>query len=109
MSILDKQKQRSKPEATGDFLIADDSFAEEYPGLFEMIARCKYQGKSRKTGRLIMFAEPDRATICLCDQDSSQVAFYAAETFGEALAGLERALQAGTADWRLDKKAQYRR
>lgn len=108
MSILDKMQQSQKEPVRGDFLIADDPFAESYPGLFELLARGKYKGKSRKPGRLIMYAEPSRATLVACDADSGQVAFYTSETFAEALEGLEKALQAGSLDWRPDKKARYR-
>ena len=108
MSVLDKIKASQQEPVRGDFLLADDPWAEEYPGLFEMLARGKYQGKPRKVGRLILYAEPSRATLVLCDVDSGQVAFYAANTFAEALTGLESALQGGSCDWRPDKRAKYR-
>ena len=108
MSILDKIAQSQKEPVRGDFLVVDDPFAESYPGVFELLTRCKHKGKTRKTGRLVMYAEPSRATLCLCDVDSQQVAFYASEGFIEALEGMERALQAGSLDWRPDKRAKYR-
>lgn len=108
MSILDKLQASRKEPVRGDFLLADDPWEELYPGLFELLARGKYQGKSRKVGRLIMYAEPSRATLVLCDVDSGLVAFYASDTFAEALEGLEKGLQAGSLDWRPDKRAKYR-
>lgn len=108
MSVLDKMQQSLKEPVRGDFLVVDDPFAESYPGIFELLTRGKYKGKSRKTGRLVMYAEPSRATLCLCDVDSNQVAFYASEGFMEALEGMEKALQAGSLDWRPDKRAKYR-
>lgn len=108
MSVLDKIQGSQKEPVRGDFLIADDPFAEDKPGLFEFLARGKYKGKARKPGRLIMYAEPSRATLVVCDADGGQVAFYTAETFAEALEGVEKALQAGSLDWRPDKRAKYR-
>ena len=108
MSILDKMQQSQKEPVRGDFLLVDDPFAESYPGVFEVLARGKYKGKARKPGRLVMYAEPSRATLCLCDVDSQQVAFYTSEGFIEALEGLEKALQDGSLDWRPDKRAKYR-
>lgn len=108
MSVLDNIERSQKEPVRGDFLLADDPFADDYPGLFEFLARGKYKGKARKPGRLIMYAEPSRATLVVCDADSGQVAFYTSDTFAEALAGVEKALQAGSLDWRPDKKARYR-
>lgn len=108
MSVLDSMSRDQKEPVRGDFLIVDDPFAESYPGVFEVLARGKYKGKSRKAGRLVMYAEPSRATLCLCDVESGQVAFYASEGFIEALEGMEKALQAGSLDWRPDKRAKYR-
>lgn len=108
MSVLDKVRDSQQEPLRGDFLIADDPFAEDYPGVSEILTRVRFKGKPRKPGRLVMYAEPSRATLCLCDVDSQQVAFYTANTFTEALEGLERGLQAGSLDWRPDKRARYR-
>lgn len=106
MSVLGKIKQDRAKVAKTDFIVLEDGFAETYPGIFEMLARAEYQGKSRKVGRLILYAEPTRATLVLCDVDAGNVTFYAAETFDEALTGLEGALQAGSCDWRKDKRSR---
>ncbi len=107
MSILDNKKESRKNVGLGDFLIDEDQFGEQYPGIFEMLSRCKWKGKSRKGGRLIMYAEPNRATLVLCDAEAGEVTFYASDTFSEALVGLEGALQAGSCDWRQDKRSRY--
>jgi hypothetical protein len=109
MSILDKMAQSQKEPVRGDSLLVEDGFAEEYPGLFELLTRVRFKGKPRKAGRITMYAEPGRATLCLVDADSQQVAFYTAEGFAEALTGAEGALQTGSLDWRVDKKATYRK
>lgn len=106
MSVIGKIKQSRDKVGKTDFIVQEDSFASDYPGIFEMLARRAYQGKDRKPGRLILYAETDRATMVLCDVDSGNVTFYAAETFSEALEGLEKALQAGSCDWRKDKRSR---
>lgn len=106
MSVIGKIKQSRDKVAKTDFIVQEDSFAADYPGVFEMLARREYQGKSRKPGRLILYAETDRATLVLCDVDAGNVTFYAAETFSEALEGLEGALQGGSCDWRKDKRSR---
>jgi hypothetical protein len=106
MSVLDNvRKTEAEVNATG-FLVQECDWSGQYPGIFEMITRRTYEGKHRKVGRLIMYAEPNRATLVMCDVDSGLVTFYAKETFEEALAGLEESLQAGTCDWRKDKRSR---
>ena len=106
MSIIDKIKKNRQEVVRDGLLIGDDSFGEDHPGIFEMLVRVAYQGKPRQPGRLVMYAEPNRATLCLVDVDAGMVTFYTAETFGDALEGLERALQAGSCDWRKDKRSR---
>lgn len=106
MSILDRQKISRKPIADGEFLLEEDEWAQEYPGLFEMLTRVRYQGKDREPGRLIIFAGPGKATLVLCDKQTSQVAFYTGDGIAEALSGLERALGAGSVDWRKDRRSR---
>ncbi|MCK5319089.1 MAG: hypothetical protein KAJ55_14345 [Anaerolineales bacterium] len=106
MSILGKIKQDRKKVVESDFAVLEDAWSEMYPGVFEMLARTAFQGKARRLGRLVFYAETNRATLVLCDVDAGMVTFYAAETFGEALVGLEGALQAGSCDWRKDKRSR---
>ena len=106
MAVLDKIRKTEQEVNTSGYLVQECSWSEQYPGIYEMIARRTHQGKHRKVGRLILYAEPNRATLVLCDVDSGLVTFYAKETFVEAFAGLERALQDGTCDWRKDKRSR---
>lgn len=109
MSVVSKIGVGVKLDATAEFSLDECGFTEEYPGLWEFVARQRYQGNARATGKLVFFSEGGKATLCLIDRCTAQVAFYTAETLTEALVGAEKALQAGTADWRADKKAAYRR
>ncbi len=106
MSVLGRIKQDRKKVGDTDFVVVEDDFSETYPGIFEMLTRREYQGKSRRLGRLVMYAEVNRATLVLCDVDAGMVTFYASETFSEALEGLEGALQTGSCDWRKDKRSR---
>lgn len=109
MSVVAKIREGVKRDDTAEFALDECSFAEEYPGLWEFMARQVYQGSPRAMGKVVVFVEGGKATLCLIDRGTGQVAFYTAETLGEALVGAEGALQAGSLDWRLDKKAAYRR
>ena len=106
MSVIGKIKTSTQKVDKSDFIVSECDFSETYPGIFEMLTRRAYQGKDRKVGRLILYAETNRATLVLCDVDAGMVTFYASETFSEALAGLEGALQGGSCDWRKDKRSR---
>ena len=106
MSVIGKIKTSTQEVTKSDFIVKEDDFSETYPGIFEMLTRRAYQGKARKPGRLILYAETNRATLVLCDVDAGNVTFYASETFSEALEGLEGALQGGSCDWRKDKRSR---
>ena len=109
MSVVAKIGAGVKRDEAAEFAIEECDFATEYPGMWEFIARQVFQGSPRATGKMVFFVEGGKATLCFIDRKSSQVAFFTAGTLGEALVGAEKALQAGSLDWRLDKKASYRR
>lgn len=109
MSILDRVPERRKTETPDEFALAECDFRQTYPGLWEFIARQVYKGEARATGKLVIFADSGKATVCLIDRCTSQVAFFTEESLDGALSGSERALQEGSLDWRQDKKAGYRR
>lgn len=105
MSIRKGIGGRVKPDNLGEFLCEDGEFGEQYPGIWEVLARQMYEGNPIKVGRLILYCEPGRVYLCLCDKESGQVAFCSGSSVDEALVSLEGQLQAGTADWRKDKRA----
>lgn len=106
MSILDKVTDAGKHDAEADLNLDDSEFGEEFPGLFEFLARRRYKGQDRLTGRLVIYTEPEKACICLCDKHTSQVCFYTSDSVNGALEGLEKQLQAGRCDWRRDRRAR---
>jgi hypothetical protein len=107
MSVIPNIGEGCKDPIRGNSLLVKDKFAEELPGLFELLTVVKYKGATRKAAKLTLYAEPGRATLCLADAETGQVAFYAKEGFSEALLGLEGALQDGSLDWRPDKKSRW--
>lgn len=107
MSVIATIGSGFKPDPSGEYSVEPCPFAEEYPGLFEVIARHRFEGKDRQVGRLIIYTEPGKGCVCLCDKDSGQVAFHVADSVADALAGVERRLQEGALDWRDDKRKRY--
>jgi hypothetical protein len=107
MSILDNVGAEATPDENAEYLVEDEQFSTEFPGLFEFLARVKIGGVERKPGRLIMYYEPGKAHLCLSDQHTGSVAWHASETHAEALVGAERRLQDGKLDWRKDKRRRY--
>lgn len=107
MSILENVGAEASPDENAEYLIEDEAFSTEFPGLFEFLARVKINGVSRKPGRIICYYEPGKAHLCLSDQHTGSVAWHAAATHAEALHGAERRLQEGKMDWRKDKRRRY--
>lgn len=107
MSILDNVGAEASPDENAEFLVDDENFQSQHPGLFEFLARVKVNGKDRKPGRLILYYEPGKAHCCLSDKHTGSVAFHAAEGLYEALEGVERRLQEGKVDWRKDRRSRF--
>lgn len=108
MSVVGKITAGVKRDESAEFALPECAFTEDYPGLWEFVARQVYQGSPRDTGKLVFFSDGGKATLCLIDRCTGQVAFFTAESLDEVLVGAEKALQAGSLDWRTDKKAKYR-
>lgn len=106
MSILENVGAAALLDENREFQCEDDLFSAQYPGLYEFLARSRIEGKNRKCGKMILYYEPERAQICLSDNHTKSVAWHADKGLNEALEGLERRLQAGTVDWRCDKRAR---
>lgn len=109
MSILDRVPERDKSSEDGEFCLDECGYQEEFPGLWEFLVRQRYKGAARQTGKLVVFTESGKATVCLIDRQTGQVSFFTSKTLDEAIRGTEKALQEGTLDWRKDKRASYRR
>lgn len=106
MSILDKVGAAAPIDENREYLLEDSHFSDEFPGIYEFLARVRINGKNRKPGKLILYYEPEKAQLCLSDQHTKSVAWHAAKGLQEALEGVEKRLQAGSVDWRYDKRAR---
>lgn len=109
MSVVGKIGEGVKRDDSAEFAIEECGFTGEYPGIWEFVVRQIYQGSPRATGKVVLFVEGGKATLCFIDRKTAQVAFFTSETLEEAFTGAEKALQSGSLDWRMDKKASYRR
>lgn len=109
MSILDAVGGDVNPPNDAEYLADDENFSTQYPGIFEFLARIKINGKNRKPGRLIIYFDAGKAHLCLSDKHTGSCAFHASESVESALEGAEKRLQAGSCDWRKDKRSQYSR
>lgn len=106
MSILGNVGKDVNPSKDEEFLVTDDLFSTEYPGLFEFLARVKVNGTPRRPGRIIIYYDSGKASLCLSDKHTGSCAFHVAEGITEGLEGAERRLQDGKLDWRKDKRAR---
>lgn len=106
MSILYGIVDAGEPPENEEFLAPDEVFSLEFPGLYEFLARFRFEGQYRKPGKLIVYYEPGRAALCLSDPHTKQVGFHLGESIQECLEGVEKRLQAGKVDWRKSRKYQ---
>lgn len=107
MTILDGVGANVNPPDDGEFLVEDESFSNQYPGIFEFLSRIKVNGQDRKPGRLIVYYEAGKCHLCLADKHTKSCAFHAGDGVNEALEACEGRLQAGKLDWRRSKRAMY--
>lgn len=108
MSILDSVQNGPELNPEDEFALPECEFSDRYPGIYEFLARQMYQGQSRQLARLLVYAEHGKATLCLLERHSAQIAFHIGENLTLALEGLEKRLQAGSVDWRPDKKQAWK-
>lgn len=109
MSILPKLDDVSRQGANREYLHYDEECQGEYPGLFEFLTKVLVEGHPRPASRLVVYYEEDKACLLLTDPHTCQILFHHDDSFHEALTSLEKRLQAGTTDWRKDKKSRYTR
>lgn len=107
MSILDGVGANVNPPDDGEFLVEDEGFSNQYPGLFEFLSRIRVNGADRKAGRMIVYYEAGKAHLCLADKQTKTCSFHAGESVDDALEGCERRFQEGKLDWRKSKRAMY--
>lgn len=106
MSIVSDIVGSCKPDDQREFSAPDGVLQEQYPGIYEFLARIKFEGHDRKPGKMIVYYDAGKAAVCLSDAHTGQVAFHLDVGVNEAMEGVERRLQAGSMDWRKSRKYQ---
>ena len=109
MVILPSRDDPSTPGQTCEYLLLDEYWQGEYPAIFEFLSRVVVDGHPRQPSRLVVYYEEAKACMCLTDPFTGKILFHSDEGLHEAFTSLEKRLQAGTSDWRRDKKARYTR
>jgi hypothetical protein len=92
------------PGAPLPSVVLRGQFAEAHPNLAAFLRDTVYEdGSGRRTSTLTVFVEAGRVKLCLSDRDLNRTAWGTGDTLEDALAGLELALESGSADWRSSK------
>lgn len=105
MGILDNVGAAAPLDENREYQCEDDLFSTEYPGLYDFLAKVRNNGKYRKAGKMLIYYEPERVQILLIDKNTKSCAWHASKSISEALESLERRLQAGSVEWKYDKRA----
>jgi len=109
MSILDHVGADVKRPAGGEYEAPDEVFQRDYPGIYEFLARILVKKEARAPGAVILKYDAGKVNLCLSDAHTGSVAFHVGDSMADALAGVEKRLQAGTMDWRAGKKGWVKR
>jgi len=100
-----RDRQRAAIAASeGDRVVTDGNFHARSPALFEFLTDPVPDSRGNPTtATLTCFAEDCGFKLCLNDRANGLLCFVWGETFQIAMEEMEKALQAGTADWRMPK------
>jgi hypothetical protein len=83
----------------------DSEFQATLPALSEFLGDPTYaDGSKRDTGTLLIFCDGTAIKGCLTDRDTSQVAFFTADSWAGLLETIETKLASGEVDWRVKKE-----
>lgn len=109
MSTLDDADRSVKRVEGQEFECEDEVFAQNFPGIYEWLARVMYKGKPRETASLTIKYRSGGVSLCLSAPQEKLVGWHQDKTIDEALEGLEKRLQARAMDWRERKEGYQRR
>lgn len=109
MTILPNKYDPSSDKPNGEYLCDDSLYQAEFPAIYEYLARVAVEGHSRLPSRLVAYYEDGQAVLLLTDPHSAKILFHAAETFSDALEGLNsRLANPPVKGWKKDKRARLR-
>lgn len=84
----------------------DEAFAQDYPAISEFLTLDWLEGATRQTSTLGVSVDAGQWKVRLADRENGLVCFVSGDGFYAALDALEKALGAGTGDWRSDQFAK---
>jgi len=97
-----RQAQEQADEHTPHFI--DPMLKREAPQLNEVLFSPQFEGEWRKSGKLAIWADHTKLKVAITLPSEGQVAFLTLPGLTELVSSLEKALEARTLDWRIDKK-----
>lgn len=109
MSILDDVGVGVKRSEGQEFETEDSQFFDEFPGIYEWLARINLRGAEREPASLTIKYLCGGVSLCVSAPAEGVVGWHQAKTIQEALEGLERRLQDGKMDWRERKSGWQKR
>lgn len=98
------QRSNALPSGKSGLAATDHDLNERCPASHEWLAEQSWEeGKPRKTGTMMIFAEQGRWKACLHDRDQKRTCFVSAATLMALLGAVEDVLANGGGDWRADR------
>jgi len=97
---MKKRVEQEAPEGA-KMPFPDGNWVKRFPSLCEYLSHMEYDDGSKRELSTVTIREQDgRVLVALNDKDTSATAYISGEDVLGALQALEKALVAGTADWR---------
>lgn len=100
MSSLSDFKGRVKGREGEEYEAPDEEFQNEYPALYEWMARVVLKGEMRAVATLTIKFRDGGVNLCLSAPSEGVVGWHQAETVDMALRGIQNRLEASKMDWR---------
>lgn len=86
-----------------------ERFEGAYPDVWDYLTALVYpDGGRRQSSTLLLCCEDGCVKACLNDRDQSRSLWVSGESLETALEALQRALESGTASWRLYQQSKPR-
>lgn len=109
MSIIRDAGVGVKRAEGQEFEAEDPDFQQEFPGVYEWLARVMLDGKTRDGASLTIKYRAGGVSLCLSADTEKLVGWHQGKTVHDALEGLEKRLQASKMDWREKKEGWVKR
>lgn len=104
MSIISDAVKGVKRAEGQEYETEDPDFSNEFPSIYEWLARVVLEGKPREGASLTLKFRDAGVSLCLSGATEKVVGWHQGKTVQEALEGLEQRLAASKMDWRPRKE-----